>query len=243
MERPRGCGLRRIPARPLQTAFKIAHAPRRARRRRQGDGAARRALRQRPRRDARRRPRPPSGIGAPPIAATARPCSRWRCCAWRAVAAPANREEAAKLLAAAARLEHPLAAYNLGLLYLEGQLFPQDFARAAELFRVAAEAGSPEAQYALAILYKEGRGVQQGRRRIRAPALPRRRSPTTPTRRSSTPSRCSTATASPRAKKAPPASCCARRTGAVRSRRTGSPTCSPPAAACPPIRSRRSSGT
>ena len=42
-----------------------------------------------------------------------------------------DREEAAKLLAAATRLDHPLAAYNLGLLYLEGQLFPRDFARAA----------------------------------------------------------------------------------------------------------------
>ena len=50
-------------------------------------------------------------------------------------------------------------AYDLALLYLEGQLFPQDFARAAELFRAAAQAGNPEAQYALATLYKEGRGV------------------------------------------------------------------------------------
>ena len=44
-------------------------------------------------------------------------------------------------------------------LYLEGGMFPQDFARAAELFRSAAQAGNPEAQYALATLYKEGRGV------------------------------------------------------------------------------------
>ena len=50
-------------------------------------------------------------------------------------------------------------SYDLGLLYLEGQTFPQDFARAAELFRSAADAGNPEAQYALATLYKEGRGV------------------------------------------------------------------------------------
>ncbi len=70
-----------------------------------------------------------------------------------------NREEGAKLLAAAAKLGHVVAAYDLGLLYLEGQLFPQDFARAAELFRAAAQLGNPEAQYALATLYKEGRGV------------------------------------------------------------------------------------
>jgi len=42
---------------------------------------------------------------------------------------------------------------------MEGQLFPQDFARAAELLRVAAQAGNPDAQYALGTFYKEGRGV------------------------------------------------------------------------------------
>ena len=70
-----------------------------------------------------------------------------------------NREEAAKLFATAAKLGSISAAYDLGLLYLEGQTFPQDFKRAAELFRSAAQAGNPEAQYALATLYKEGRGV------------------------------------------------------------------------------------
>ena len=75
--------------------------------------------------------------------------------------ADALREDAARLLAAAAKLGHVAASYNLGLFYLEGRLFPQDFARAAELFRTAAEAGSPEAQYALGTFYKEGRGVMQ----------------------------------------------------------------------------------
>ena len=46
-----------------------------------------------------------------------------------------NPDEAARLLAAAAKLGHAAAAYDLGLLYLQGQQFPQDFARAAELFR------------------------------------------------------------------------------------------------------------
>ena len=59
----------------------------------------------------------------------------------------------------AAKLGHVAAAYNLALLYLEGQQVRQDFARAAELLRGAADAGSPEAQYALATLYKEGSGV------------------------------------------------------------------------------------
>ncbi|MGC2123101.1 MAG: tetratricopeptide repeat protein, partial [Xanthobacteraceae bacterium] len=62
-------------------------------------------------------------------------------------------------LAAAAKLGHPEAAYDLALLYIEGQLFPQDFKRAAELLRQAADAGSPQAQYALGTFYKDGRGV------------------------------------------------------------------------------------
>ena len=39
------------------------------------------------------------------------------------------------LLSQAAKLGHPPAAYDLGLLYLQGQQFPQDFKRAAELFQ------------------------------------------------------------------------------------------------------------
>ena len=33
---------------------------------------------------------------------------------------PVNRDEGAKLMAAAARLKHPIASYNLAMLYLEG---------------------------------------------------------------------------------------------------------------------------
>jgi TPR repeat protein len=72
-----------------------------------------------------------------------------------------DKAEAARLFAEAAKLGHAASAYDLGLLYLEGQQFPQDFGRAAELFRAAANAGSPEAQYALATLYKDGRGVEK----------------------------------------------------------------------------------
>src|SRR5205823_4072763 len=71
----------------------------------------------------------------------------------------ASAEQGTRLLATAAKLGHAAAAYDLALLYVEGRLFPQDFARAAELFRSAADMGNPEAQYALATLYKEGRGV------------------------------------------------------------------------------------
>ena len=65
------------------------------------------------------------------------------------------------LLSEAAKLGHVVAAYDLALLYLEGQMLPQDFGRAAELMKMAAEAGNPQAQYALATFYKEGRGVKQ----------------------------------------------------------------------------------
>ena len=73
---------------------------------------------------------------------------------------PATARKRAKLLASAAKLGNPKAAYNLALLYLDGQTFPQDLKRAAELLRVAADAGNPEAQYALATFYKEGTGVE-----------------------------------------------------------------------------------
>lgn len=72
-----------------------------------------------------------------------------------------SREEGARLLDSAAKLGHAVAAYDLGLLYLQGQQFPRDFKRAAALFLQAAEAGNAEAQYALGTMYKEGSGVPQ----------------------------------------------------------------------------------
>jgi len=72
-----------------------------------------------------------------------------------------SRADAVKLLEEATKLGHILAAYDLGLLYLQGRDVPQDFGRAAALFTDAAQAGSPEAQYALATMYKEGRGVEK----------------------------------------------------------------------------------
>ena len=49
----------------------------------------------------------------------------------------------AKWLAAAAKLGHPIAAYDLALLYMEGELFPRDFGRAAQLLSISAQAGNP----------------------------------------------------------------------------------------------------
>jgi hypothetical protein len=72
-----------------------------------------------------------------------------------------DKQDAVRLLASAAKLGEPKAAYNLALLYLDGQTLPQDIKRSAELLRQAADAGNPEAQYALATFYKEGTGVEK----------------------------------------------------------------------------------
>ena len=104
--------------------------------------------------------RPPNGTGWRPSGATARRCSPSPCCTSAGRTERSIAKQGAKLLAAAAKLGHAAAAYDLGLLYLEGQMFPQDFAPRGRAFPQArAQAGIPEAQYALATLYKEGRGV------------------------------------------------------------------------------------
>ncbi len=53
----------------------------------------------------------------------------------------------------------PEANYQLGVMRLQGQGLPVDFAEAVRWFTVAAEQGVPEAQHNLAILYQEGKGV------------------------------------------------------------------------------------
>jgi len=95
-------------------------------------------------------------------------------------------KEAANLLAGAAKLGHVAASYDLGLLYMAGQLFPQDFARAAELFRTAAQAGSPEAHYALARSTRKAAALPRTSTRQRAGSAAARR-PITPTHRSNMP--------------------------------------------------------
>lgn len=50
----------------------------------------------------------------------------------------------------AALFRHPLAAYNLGQLYYEGQFMPRDLDEARHWMRVAGEAGYPPAQTYLA---------------------------------------------------------------------------------------------
>ena len=53
----------------------------------------------------------------------------------------------------------PDAAYNLGVMYTEGQGIGQDFNEAVRLFRSAAEQGHSDAQFNLGGMYATGRGV------------------------------------------------------------------------------------
>ena len=83
-------GVRRLSARPVQDRVRSRHRARRQRRP-QGDDHARRALRQRAWASSATTPRPPNGTSAPPMPATARRCSRSRCCGSPAAAARSTR--------------------------------------------------------------------------------------------------------------------------------------------------------
>ena len=64
---------------------------------------------------------------------------------------PRDRDAGAEWLAAAAKLGHPLAGFDLALSTWKA-ISPQDFTRAAEVL-ARAHTGLPEAQYALGTLY------------------------------------------------------------------------------------------
>lgn len=72
-----------------------------------------------------------------------------------------NRARAADLFDKAARRGHAEAAYNLGVLYLEGKVRPHDLDKAGALFAEAADAGNADGQYALAVMFDSGRGRPQ----------------------------------------------------------------------------------
>ncbi len=52
------------------------------------------------------------------------------------------------------------ASARIGILYLDGQGVPQDYARAYKHLSEAANAGVPAAQYYLALMYEEGHGLK-----------------------------------------------------------------------------------
>jgi len=56
---------------------------------------------------------------------------------------------------------NPDAAYNLGVVYSDGVLVPQDYPEAAKWFQLSANLGDPRAMFDLGTLYDEGNGVTQ----------------------------------------------------------------------------------
>ena len=70
-----------------------------------------------------------------------------------------NYREAFNLCLKLARKEFPLAQYNLGAMYANGQGVAQDYDKAARWIQKAAQQGFEDAQYALGTLYANGQGV------------------------------------------------------------------------------------
>jgi len=70
-----------------------------------------------------------------------------------------QRDQGVELFRRAADKGNSAAAYNLGLIYLQGQVAPKEPALAAQWFSKAADADQPDALYALAVLYRDGNGV------------------------------------------------------------------------------------
>lgn len=70
-----------------------------------------------------------------------------------------NKDQAVDFFRRAGENGSARAAYNLGLVYLQGEVAPKEPAIAAEWFKRAAETDQPDALYALATLYRDGNGV------------------------------------------------------------------------------------
>lgn len=82
--------------------------------------------------------------------------------------------KAMSLFRPAADQGNPIAQYNVGILYENGQGVPQDFRQAAEWYRKGADQGYSEAQNNLASLYLAGSGmpanIEEGVKWLRAAA-------------------------------------------------------------------------
>ncbi|MCK0208097.1 sel1 repeat family protein [Starkeya koreensis] len=70
-----------------------------------------------------------------------------------------SRDQAVDYFRRSAEAGNMRAAYNLGLIYLQGEVAPKEPAIAAEWFQRAADRDQPDALYALATLYRDGNGV------------------------------------------------------------------------------------
>ena len=55
----------------------------------------------------------------------------------------------------------PMAQYELGIMYQNGEGVPQNYSKAVKWFRKSAEKGDAAAQLSLARIYDKGHGVQQ----------------------------------------------------------------------------------
>ena len=71
----------------------------------------------------------------------------------------ANNIEAIKWYRLAATQGNSRAQSNLGLLYDEGNIVPQDYLEAAKWYRLAAANDNSVAQVNLGVMYAEGKGV------------------------------------------------------------------------------------
>jgi TPR repeat protein len=61
----------------------------------------------------------------------------------------------------AAEKSHPVALNNLGRMYMDGKVVPQDYAKARSLYQKAANLGEPAAMTNIGILFRNGYGVQR----------------------------------------------------------------------------------
>ena len=241
VERTRGCAYGAFQRGQYLTAFTIATQRVEQQRRRQGDGAARRALCHRPGREAGRHKaaewyRLAADRGdrdAMFALAMLRMAGR---------AGPVNREEAAKLLAAAARLEHPMASYNLAHALSRRPAVPAGFR--ARRRTVPRGRGSRQPGGAIRACHPLQGGPRRegGHRRGDAAALSAAIADN-PDAQVEYAIALFNGSGVAKNEEGAARFLRAARTAAARSRRTGWPMSWRPGAACPPIRSRRSSGT
>ncbi|MBX3576193.1 MAG: SEL1-like repeat protein [Rhizobiaceae bacterium] len=88
---------------------------------------------------------------------------RYRYQLGRALRKAERRTDAVRNYDAAAAMGYPMAFYNLGIGYTEGEGVPKDGARAVAMYRQAVALGVPAAAHNLAWLYWRGESVEQDR--------------------------------------------------------------------------------
>ncbi len=64
-------------------------------------------------------------------------------------------------LRASAQEGNPIAQFNMGVRYAQGQGVPQDYVEAARWYAAAADQGDVPAQFNLGLLFYQGQGVER----------------------------------------------------------------------------------